>query len=490
MKHLSTSATSFLRLARRGALLLALGAAGPAAWGQSFGPHIDYPTGSSIPYGVAVGDVDADGHLDIVSGGLGSVLVLPGLLPVGTFRTPGTAYPTGATSSSTGLALGDVNGDGRLDIVAANSPGTTLTGTNGQVVVLLNSATTPGTFLPAVAYAAGSAPRIIALGDVNGDGRPDLAVANYNQGTVSLLLNSAVSPGTFLPAVSYPTSSLSVSGVALGDVNGDGRLDLAVSNYNTGTAGILLNSATTPGTFLPVTTYAAAPGTGIFDIMLGDLNGDQRLDIAMPNTIDGTVHVLLNSTAAPGTFPTVTTYPSGGTRSGELALGDVNGDGRLDIVTSNIGTDNESVLLNSASTPGTFLPAVTFSTGVGSNPRVVVLKDVTGDGRLDMVTANYANATIGVLPNTGTYTPLATARPTAADLTLVPNPAHDAFTVTLPAGLLPTQAELLNALGQVVRRPAVGGASFRVETSGLAPGLYTLHVLAGGTALARRVVVE
>ena len=90
--------------------------------------------------------------------------------------------------------------------------------------------------------------------------------------------------------------------------------------------------------------------------------------------------------------------------------------------------------------------------------------------------------------NTGTY--LATARPTPADLTLAPNPAHDAFTVQLPAGLLPTSAELLNTLGQVVRRPAVSAGSFKVETNGLAPGIYTLRLLAGGAALARRVMVE
>ena len=74
---------------------------------------------------------------------------------------------------------------------------------------------------------------------------------------------------------------------------------------------------------------------------------------------------------------------------------------------------------------------------------------------------------------------------------LAPNPSHGGFPVQLPAGLLPTNAELFNALGQVVCRPAVGAAaSFHVETSGLAPGVHTLRLLAGGAALARRVVVE
>ena len=97
----------------------------------------------------------------------------------------------------------------------------------------------------------------------------------------------------------------------------------------------------------------------------------------------------------------------------------------------------------------------------------------------------------GVL-NTGTYVPLATARPTVvAEITLAPNPAHNSFMVQLPAGLTTTQPELLNSLGQVVRRPAVGAAaSFRVETAGLAPGLYTLRLAKSAGTVVRRVVVE
>ena len=140
--------------------------------------------------------------------------------------------------------------------------------------------------------------------------------------------------------------------------------------------------------------------------------------------------------------------------------------------------------------PGGFAPVTTYATCAGTEPYDVALGDVNGDGRPDIITANNSTYTVGVLLNTGTYTPLAAARPTAADLTLAPNPAHEAFTVQLPAGLVPSSAELLNALGQVVRRPAVGAASFMVETAGLALGLYTLRLQAGGTALARRVIVE
>jgi hypothetical protein len=161
------------------------------------------------------------------------------------------------------------------------------------------------------------------------------------------------------------------------------------------------------------------------------------------------------------------------------------GDGQLDIVTGNY-RNTGAIMIGQAS--GFSGPSALASITTGNSQVDITLGDINGDGRLDIVTCDGGG--IGVLLNTGTYTPLATARPTAADLTLAPNPAHEAFTVQLPAGIAPTSAELLNTLGQVVRRPAVGSSSFTVATSGLDPGLYTLRLLAGGTALARRVVVE
>ncbi len=97
---------------------------------------------------------------------------------------------------------------------------------------------------------------------------------------------------------------------------------------------------------------------------------------------------------------------------------------------------------------------------------------------------------VGVLLNTGTYTPLATTHSTAVDIALAPNPAHDAFSVHLPTGAAPGPAELLNTLGQVVRRPTTTAGRFTVETAGLAPGLYTLRLMVGTGTVARRVVVE
>jgi hypothetical protein len=170
-----------------------------------------------------------------------------------------------------------------------------------------------------------------------------------------------------------------------------------------------------------------------------------------------------------------------------VALGDVTGDGRADIIVSNFN-GNVGVLRAQA---GGFAAVQTFAVGANSQPVAVAVGDVNGDGRLDIATANFATNAVGVLINTGTYTPLATRRTVSADINLFPNPAYGAFTVQLPGALGPcASAELLNALGQVVRRPAMAGPRFAVETAGLAPGVYTLRVVTGAATLAKRVAVE
>ncbi|WP_425554342.1 FG-GAP-like repeat-containing protein [Hymenobacter glaciei] len=184
---------------------------------------------------------------------------------------------------------------------------------------------------------------------------------------------------------------------------------------------------------------------------------------------------------------TYATGPLGNSPSG-VVLGDVTGDGRLDIITSNYGTNTVGVLPGQASGFGA---VQSFSMGANSRPNAVAVGDVNGNGRLDIATANYGTDAVGVLLNTGTYTPLATARLLSAELSLFPNPARGSFTVQLPAAwFAAAQVEVLNALGQVVRRFAAESPRFMVETAGLSPGVYTLRLGVSAGTVARRVVVE
>jgi hypothetical protein len=316
------------------------------------------------------------------------------------------------------VAVGDFNGDGILDLAVANNGLPTYT--NGSVSVLLGKG--DGTFLPAVTYDAGIDPTAVAVGDFNGDGIPDLAVANsnypYPNGTVSVLLGKG--DGTFLPAQSFPVGSVPAS-VAVGDFNGDGHLDLAVANvgsdaYGRPNVSVLLGNG--DGTFQPALNFSA--GAGSRSIAVGDFNGDGRLDLAVPGNYyypgdgDGShLRVLLGSGSgtfypAPGPFA----Y-SVGPGPSFVAVGDFNGDGLPDLAVADAGAYPQyagtvSILLGKGD--GTFQPGVTYDAGY--EPMSVAVGDFNGDGKQDLVVANsnypYINGTVSVLlgKGDGTFLPV------------------------------------------------------------------------------------
>jgi len=424
-----TNFSSLARAQRAPRSLAALGlllATAGAAQAQQFAPVSTYASGGTAPYGLATGDVNGDGRPDLVTINSTSftVAVLLGSSSTpGTFGAP-TTYASGGSGGTAGaisVALGDVNGDGRLDVVATNT-------TNSTVGVLLNSATTPGTFGPAVVYSTGSSgPRVVALGDVNGDGRLDIATAAFDNNFLSILLNSATTPGTFGAPANYSTGgSGGTTGVALGDLNGDGRLDALALDRNTGSVSVFLNPAATPGSFGTPTKYSnGASSSASFGLTVGDLDGDGRPDVVTANLSSPTVSVLLNSATAPGTLQAAAVYGSGGSTPIEVAVGDVSGDGRADIVVTNFSSNQVGVLLNSTTAPGTFATAVTFGTGAGSAPRGLVLADLDADGRRDIATANLSSNTVGVLLNTSVV-----AAPTLTSLNPPSGPVGTSVTLT------------------------------------------------------------
>jgi hypothetical protein len=189
------------------------------------------------------------------------------------------------------VALGDFNGDGISDLAVANK-GTNAS--NGSVSVLLGNG--DGTFQPAVTYAVGTGPDSVAVGDFIGDGIPDLAVANYG-GNVSVLLGNG--DGTFQPARAFPAGS-SLGSVAVADFNDDGIPDLAVA----GTAGgvrVLLGNG--DGTF-QTSNVSYVTGNDAISMVVGDFNGDGLPDLAVANLYSSDVSILLNDGAWTGPVPT------------------------------------------------------------------------------------------------------------------------------------------------------------------------------------------
>jgi hypothetical protein len=283
------------------------------------------------------------------------------------------------------VAVGDFNGDGKPDIAVANAGG----GVAGNVSVLLGNG--DGTFQAAVNYRAGTGPDAVVVADFNSDGKLDLAVANPPDGTVSILLGRG--DGTFKPAVNYHAGA-GAARLAVGDFNGDSKLDLVIGS-STGVCGgfsVLLGNG--DGTFKSAVSYDV--GACHRGVAVGDFNGDGKADLALVGGLGlvGKISVLLGN--GDGTFQAAVDYAVGAGQH-SIAVGDLNGDGKADLVAANYVSATISVLLGNGD--GTFQTAVNYD--VGQNPQSVAVGDFNGDGKADLAVANSGDGTISVLLGNG-----------------------------------------------------------------------------------------
>jgi hypothetical protein len=289
-------------------------------------------------------------------------------------------------------AVADLNGDGKLDIAVSYSKFTTTPPHPGAVAIYLQDPSKPGTFLPPVTYDVGNDPVAVAVADLNGDGKLDIVTANTilsadgnGSSSVSVLLQDPANPGRFLPAVNYPTG-FSPVGVAIGDLNGDGKPDLAVAD-TTGIS-ILLQNPAASGQFLPLRTIPIGQG-GSSAVAIADLNGDGRADL-VATASDALVY--LQDPSLPGNFLAPVHYTVGA-QPAAIAIADFNADGFPDLAIANLGSPDGisvhaslSVLLQSPAGAGSFLPATSYSTGFYS--WTITVADLNGDGRQDIAVGN------------------------------------------------------------------------------------------------------
>jgi Bacterial Ig-like domain (group 3)/FG-GAP-like repeat len=302
---------------------------------------------------------------------------------------PPVSYNAGAGATEA-VAVADVNRDGIPDIIVADQGGCALCSTDGSVSVLLG--TGKGTFQPGVAYDSGGLfAASVAVGDVNGDGKLDIVVANYISATVGVLLGNG--DGTFKRVVAYATGGDQNYSVALADVNNDHMLDIIAVNQS-GSVSVLLGKG--DGTFQPPVLYAANQGGNAYSVAIGDLNGDANPDIVVSGS-EG-ISVLLGN--GDGTFQNPLTYSSGVPQGGWaswVVIADFNNDGKPDVATANYPSNIVGVLLGNGD--GTMQPVVTSDTGAPLAWSVATA-DVNEDGVRDLIVGNFYGP-IGVLLGNG-----------------------------------------------------------------------------------------
>ncbi|CAF1145104.1 unnamed protein product [Adineta steineri] len=324
-----------------------------AQYNATFFAQKTYPTGSgSSPAPVFVVDVNLDNKPDIIVGNNGNGKIGVFLnFGNGTFNSQ-TSYlsGTGSNTNPNSLSVTDVNSDNKPDIIIANQGA-------DNVGVLFNNGS--GSFLPSTIYSTGSSssPACLSVGDINNDGKSDIIVANYDTNNVGILIN--VGNGTFRPQTSYSTGTNSnPQSVFVADVNQDNKPDIIVGNHGTDSVGVFLNYGN--GTFHPQTTYSTGSGSNPYSVFVTDVNNDNKPDIIVANSGTNNVSVLLNY--GNGTFRPQTTYSTGSSSSPySVFVTDINKDNEPDIIVANYGTNKIGILINAGN--GTFLPQNTYSTG-------------------------------------------------------------------------------------------------------------------------------
>ena len=339
------------------------------------------------PNSMVQGDFNGDGKLDLLVLD-GSSFSIPWTAALLLGNGDGTFQAASSVAASQNgpffIAAGDFNQDKKLDFVVANQ-------NQGSVTVSLGNG--DGTFATGTDYSTGgnTGPSSVSVADVNGDGYPDIITSDVNFSSVIVLINNR--DGTFAGPASYPvgTSNATTMFVAVADLNGDGHPDIVAVNETSRTVSVFLNNG--DGTFGTAASFAV--GINPLAAAIADFNHDGHPDLVVANGGGDNVSVLLGN--GDGTFGTAVSYPVPANSAPRfVSAADVTNDGIPDIIVADTSTNQVSVLAGNGD--GTFQSAVSYN--VGGNPESIAIGDFNGDGKLDLATANSLTTDVTILVNT------------------------------------------------------------------------------------------
>jgi len=348
------------------------------------------------PRGIAAGDFNVDGRIDLaVMDPRALVANVDGQIQIrigngdGTFQAGGSF---GVGRGPSGVAKGDFNGDGKLDLVGVNR-------TSADVSALLGNGN--GTFAAELVTFVGQSPLHAAVADFNRDGRADLVVAMFSSAGVRVLLGNG--NGTFAAGFNITPGVNFFNHVTVGDFNADGNPDVAGAGIFTDAATVVLGNG--DGTFGAAIFYPA--GRQPESIEVGDFNADGRQDLAVANFLSGDVSVLLGN--GNGTFAAQMRYPAGD-QPWLVAVGDFDRNGRDDLAVSSLEatsvaglTDDVGILLSRSN--GSF--SSVLPVGVGQQPFAIAVADYNGDSQPDLAVSCRATDNVYVLLNQAPWNPQA-----------------------------------------------------------------------------------